>query len=299
MDYNGTQYWSGVVNVIAHEETNVELPLEQLALNLTNDPNPVRFDGTPPVFSPEEIKVASIGSLWGMLANSVVANTASPEVYYYHNDHLGTPQKITDENGAVVWSADYKPFGEAAISVNTMENNLRFPGQYYDEETGLHYNYHRYYDLRTGRYLKPDPTHSIQPDATGIPYLLPVLLLEPQELNLYHYVQNNPIRYTDPSGLRVGQKIITNIIPEISNILINKTLGALTGAECASIYYRRNCAVPSKNDAWAECMTIFYTRGIPGGLYGSDDIVSECADECYRITHSKKYKELCSNDCEN
>jgi hypothetical protein len=51
-----------------------------------------------------------------------------------HNDHLGTPQKLTDSNGTVVWAADYKPFGEATIT-----NNLRFPGQYYDAETGLNY----------------------------------------------------------------------------------------------------------------------------------------------------------------
>jgi len=53
-------------------------------------------------------------------------------VYYYINDHLGTPQKMMDENGEVVWSSDYKPFGEADITVNNIGNNFRFPGQYYD-----------------------------------------------------------------------------------------------------------------------------------------------------------------------
>jgi uncharacterized protein RhaS with RHS repeats len=48
-----------------------------------------------------------------------------------HNDHLATPQKMTDSSGTVVWSADYKPFGEATITVSTITNNLRFPGQYY------------------------------------------------------------------------------------------------------------------------------------------------------------------------
>ena len=71
-------------------------------------------------------------------------------VYYYHNDHLGTPQKMTDVNGTVVWSADYRPFGQADVTVNTVANNFRFPGQYEDEETGLHYNYHRYYDPKQG-----------------------------------------------------------------------------------------------------------------------------------------------------
>jgi RHS repeat-associated protein len=99
------------------------------------------------------------------------------------NDHLGTPKIVTDDAGEVVWKADYQPFGYVDIAVNGIENNLRFAGQYYDEETGLHYNYHRYYDPRTGRYLTPDPIGL----AGGI--------------NLFAYVQNNPINAVDPLGL--------------------------------------------------------------------------------------------------
>ena len=75
---------------------------------------------------------------------------------YYHTDHLGTPLRLTDATGAVVLAADYQPFGKAELLVNTVENNLRFPGQYFDSETGLQYNLNRYYDLETGRYLTPD-----------------------------------------------------------------------------------------------------------------------------------------------
>ena len=65
---------------------------------------------------------------------------------------------MTAVNGAVVWSAKYSSFGEAAVDpASTVTNNLRFPGQLYDQETGLHYNWHRYYDPSTGRYLKKDP----------------------------------------------------------------------------------------------------------------------------------------------
>ncbi|MCG2747914.1 MAG: DUF6531 domain-containing protein, partial [Desulfobulbaceae bacterium] len=78
-------------------------------------------------------------------------------IYYFINDHLGTPQKIVDSTGALVWEAAYMPFGQAQVLVASITNNLRFPGQYYDEETGLHYNWHRYYDPGTGRYLTPDP----------------------------------------------------------------------------------------------------------------------------------------------
>ncbi len=124
---------------------------------------------------------------------NVKINGTNEDIYIYHTDHLGTPQKMTDSSGTVVWAADYKPFGQVGwtmplapnggITVNTIENNLRLPGQYYDEETGLHYNYHRYYDPATGRYLTADPIGL----AGGI--------------NLYSYTSNNPINYIDPWGL--------------------------------------------------------------------------------------------------
>jgi RHS repeat-associated protein len=109
------------------------------------------------------------------------------ELYYYGNDRLGTPQILTDSTNTVVWEAVYDPFGEADINPNsTVVNNFRFPGQYYDSETGLHYNYHRYYDPNTGRYLTPDPIGMVGGK------------------NLFTYVYNNPINYSDPNGLCMG-----------------------------------------------------------------------------------------------
>jgi RHS repeat-associated protein len=90
---------------------------------------------------------------------------------------------MTDINGTLVWSADYRPFGQADITVNTVANNFRFPGQYWDNETGLHYNWHRYYDPGIGRYLRADP---IGLNGGIIHYI---------------YVQNDPVRWVDPNGL--------------------------------------------------------------------------------------------------
>jgi RHS repeat-associated protein len=90
---------------------------------------------------------------------------------------------MTDGAGVVKWSADYKPFGEVNITTNDITNNLRFPGQYYDAETGLIYNYRRDYNPIIGRYIESDPIGL----KGGI--------------NLYAYVDNNPIRFTDPLGL--------------------------------------------------------------------------------------------------
>jgi RHS repeat-associated protein len=108
---------------------------------------------------------------------------------YVHTDHLGTPLKMTNGTGTVIWRADYKPFGEADVDEDPDGNgikvtmNLRFPGQYFDKETGLHYNYFRDYHPGIGRYVEPDPIGL----AGGI--------------NLYPYVLNNPINWVDPFGL--------------------------------------------------------------------------------------------------
>ena len=103
--------------------------------------------------------------------------------YWYQNDHLGTPQQIIAENGAVVWRAEYDSFGRAEVLLETVENNLRFPGQYFDSESGFYYNWHRYYDPGTGLYVTPDPIGL----AGGI--------------NLYALCGGDPVNEIDPFGL--------------------------------------------------------------------------------------------------
>jgi RHS repeat-associated protein len=103
------------------------------------------------------------------------------DYYWYLNDDNGTPQKIVATNGQVVWSGTYDSFGNCTVGINLIENNIRYPGQYFDAETGLHYNLHRYYDPKIGRYLNSDPLED--------------------GLNFYTYCYNNPINLVDPSGL--------------------------------------------------------------------------------------------------
>lgn len=106
----------------------------------------------------------------------------------------------------------------AKFSVNPGEDNLQFPGQYYDSETELHYNWNRYYDPKIGRYLTPDPIGL----AGGI--------------NLYSYVQNNPVNAIDPMGLEIiwNDVVITNeavnnalikLDKDLPNATINVTAG--------------------------------------------------------------------------
>jgi len=164
----------------------VDLALDLLAMDLSNDPDPVRFDGTPPKLEKESVLLASLFDIAGYLVRTVFADTGADDaVFYYINDHLGTPQIITDETGNIVWRGDYQPFGSVNAVVSDLGNNFRFPGQYYDAETGLYYNYFRYYDPNTGRYLRADP-----------------IGLAGMDPNLYGYVLNNPINFIDPYGLR-------------------------------------------------------------------------------------------------
>ncbi len=115
---------------------------------------------------------------------------------FYLNDHLGTPQEIVNDSGKVVWIGRYRAWGAVKKGTKVWQekpnpgrtvNPIRFQGQYYDEETGLHYNRHRYYDPDAGRFISRDPIGL----AGGI--------------NVYAYAPN-PVTWVDPLGLaRSGQ----------------------------------------------------------------------------------------------
>jgi len=146
-------------------------------------------------------------TIWlGDLPVGVITATSQ---YYINPDHLGAPLSISNNNGDVVWRWDHDPYGRIQPNQNpnnlgTFVYNLRFPGQYYDQESGLYYNWNRFYAPTTGRYVSADPI------GLG------------GGMNLYAYVQNNPLMRTDPRGLdwlrqpdepyKVGRK--DTIIPE-------------------------------------------------------------------------------------
>ena len=109
-----------------------------------------------------------------------------PELVYYQLDHLGTPITAHNAKGEAVWKVEYEAWGrirQETVSDDPKVNiPFRFQGQYYDEESGLHYNRFRYYDPEIGRFVSQDP---IWLKGGG---------------NLYAYVVN-PTLWIDPLGL--------------------------------------------------------------------------------------------------
>lgn len=116
-------------------------------------------------------------------------NAAVERIVYLHADHLNTPRRATDARGMVVWEWASDAFGATPPNEDSDRDgrrtviNLRFPGQYHDAESGLHYNWHRYYDPQVGRYTQSDP-----------------IGLE-GGINTYAYAELNPLRLVDPLGL--------------------------------------------------------------------------------------------------
>jgi len=120
---------------------------------------------------------------------SIIMHGNPETALYLETDHLNTPIAARDQRGKVVWKWESDAFGTTLPNedpdgdTQKVTINLRFPGMYADRESGLHYNWHRYYDPRLGRYLSPDPV-----GLGGGP-------------NLYVYVNNRPTMFTDPEGL--------------------------------------------------------------------------------------------------
>jgi RHS repeat-associated protein len=131
-----------------------------------------------------------------------IAAVIDGATYAIHSDHLNTPRKLSNADGQAVWQWGYSAFGEdkpttarnrfantettpnpGTTNIAEVKFNLRYPGQYADEESGLSYNYFRSYDARTGRYSQADP---IGLDGGW---------------NRFGYASSNPMSYVDPYGL--------------------------------------------------------------------------------------------------
>ncbi len=175
-----------------------------------------------------------LGATRSSPAVAITVTGSGPTILYLHGDHLGTPRVATNEANVVVWRnlPTGEPFGMALPEEDPDGDgratviNLRFPGQYFDRETGLHYNYFRDYDPGVGRYVQSDPIGL----AGG--------------LNPYAYVDGNPISFSDPNGLR---KIIL-LKPNDSNYRAAVNAPDIPGI-CLVIAHGNSQAVSGNNAA--------------------------------------------------
>jgi RHS repeat-associated protein len=129
-------------------------------------------------------------------------------VHYYFSDHLGSADTITDANGNIQEQSDYYPFGGEVVVAGSDANTYKFTGKQRDAETGNDYFGARYYSSSVGRFLMADWAE--KPEA--VPYSS---LENPQTLNLYAYVRNNPLSKADADGHAFG---------------LDDLVGAVTGA---------------------------------------------------------------------
>ena len=108
--------------------------------------------------------------------------TMSPVLHLVHVDHLHRPIMMTDGTKASVWSATWQPWGGVHAITGSVSLNARFPGQWFQLEAGLHYNWHRHYDPTLGRFTQPDPIGFV--DGPSV----------------YGYARGGPQNYVDPDG---------------------------------------------------------------------------------------------------
>ena len=100
------------------------------------------------------------------------SNPASPTLYYVHADHLQRPELMTNAAGSVVWTAYYEPFGTVSSITGSLTENQRFPGQWFEIEAGLAYNWHRHYDSTIGNYASPDPLGPFLSPSANAPLMV-------------------------------------------------------------------------------------------------------------------------------
>ena len=137
---------------------------------------------------------------------------ASGATSYFHGDHLDSTSVLTDETGVEEEHNSYQPFGQVQTHTGTSDVAYKYTGQERDASTGLYFYQARYYDPVLGRFLSPD-SYVQNP-------------LDPQTLNRYAYVRNNPLKYTDPSGHFLNKigKFFKRLFHPV-NKFINRALG--------------------------------------------------------------------------
>jgi RHS repeat-associated protein len=178
---------------------------------------------------------ALVEYIW--LGDQPIGVVHASQMDYVYADYANTPRLVTDSASRLQWRWESDPFGntpaEAAEDWPDYRFNLRFPGQYHDAESGLHYNWQRYYDPETGRYTQPDP-----------------IGLE-GGINSYTYGLGNPIANIDPLGLLVPPGLPPSLASVLTGGLSNPVSAVASAGLVAGLVTYQACHKDDDNDE--EC----------------------------------------------
>jgi RHS repeat-associated protein len=169
----------------------------------------MRFRTSVPCFA--QVKYITVGGL--PVATRIVGGIHAG-IYYLHADHLGSLQALTNASGQGIQRLTYKPYGETFSNTGSVDfEQHRFTGQELDSETGLYFYHARYYNPTLGRFLSPDP---VVPGASN-----------PQSLNRYSYVGNNPVNLIDPSGHFSLGSLFSSLLPMAAGVGVGLLAGSM------------------------------------------------------------------------
>ena len=185
--------------------------------------------------------------------------------YYYHSDHLGSAQFVTDWKGRQYEHIEYTPYGELwieEVAAGLDKLPFRFTGKELDEETGLYYYGARYLDPKYSRWLSGDPALNdyipkapIDDEAKKHNENLPGMggVFNVVNLHLYHYAGNNPVKYTDPDGNFIASYFANTKFNNAFNFFIEKYQKKLDTINRASQLYQQIYDIP-KNTALEDAI---------------------------------------------
>jgi RHS repeat-associated protein len=175
--------------------------------------------------------------------------------YFYHNDHLGGVNVITDINGAQVQLNEYDPWGKVSKSTGNVDPTHRFTGKELDPESGLYYYGGRYYDPELARFVSADP---FVPQPS-----------DPQSLNRYSYVLNNPVNLIDPDGhffwaIAAIAKAIVSAVQAVTAVI-----GTIIKAASAAL----NAAIIGGTEGAVATITVKHALLFAGGVRIAADLM--------------------------
>jgi RHS repeat-associated protein len=216
--------------------------------------------------------------LW--LDHLPVAVIEGEALYHVVTDHLYRPVAMYDSSGTEVWSAVFEPFGALHSVSGPLTLDLRFPGQFFELESGLHYNWHRHYDPTLGRYTQPDPI-----GLNG-------------GSNRFAYARSSPLMNIDPDGrFAIALPFAIPVLEAIGGVAVGMVAGAMIDGALDRPQEQPFPPLPQPLPVPKMCLdgTNWNGGGGGGGGKGGDECDQQYEDdsETCRYLSTKKMRAKC------